>query len=99
MLESVGTIKRPTITRDANEGVIQTFDQVIASEIPCSVQPAGANIVILYAQRNVNVTTTVYFAQNVSAEANDILEVTDRDGVLHTFQVQGYRKQIFFRPC
>ncbi len=97
MLESVCTIKRPTISRDSHEGVVQTFDQIIVQDVACSVQPASANITVLYAQRNLNVNTTIFFAQNVFAEANDVIEVTDREGILHTFQVMGYRKQIFYR--
>lgn len=97
MLMSSGTLKRPTISRDANQGVKQDPFRQIALNVSCDVQPASTSIVMLYAQRNVEVSTTIFFADNIPAEVNDIFVVTDDALKDHTFLVRGFRKQIFNR--
>lgn len=96
MLESKGDLKRPTITKDSKGGTIQTFETV-STDHSCSVQPADSDVTIHYAQKNVQVNISIYFATNISPQVSDIFEVTDNDGVLHKYLVQGDSKDLLNR--
>ena len=89
MLESSCLLRRPTISRDAANGVIQDPFVIIASNLPCSVQELPTRELILYAQRNTNVTTKVYFASDPRAQINDRLDVMDRTGRTSAYLVRG----------
>jgi hypothetical protein len=89
MLESFAVLRRPNIGRDSAQGITQPSFAVIATNLPCSVQELPTNEKILYAQRNTSVTTKVYFAQDPTAQINDILDVTDRTGRTSRYLVQG----------
>lgn len=97
MLESIGTLKRPTISKDSYKGTIQTGFSTIVSDRKCSVQPASPEVATLYAQRNVSVTVSIYLSSSIGAQINDIFVVTDRDGVEHTYQVRGESKDLLNR--
>lgn len=94
ILESKCDVIRPTVTRDAYMGTEQTPDQYLYRNVICSVQPSTPTITMLFAQRQTDVDTTVYFAQNVNAQANDVLDVTHRDGSRARYLVQGMAEQV-----
>ncbi len=77
MLESSCFILRPSsITRDTAGGVVQVFT-MLSAFLPCSQQMAGPAIQTLYNQRNADVSTTIYFADDPGATANDYLIAID----------------------
>jgi hypothetical protein len=90
MMESVATVKRPTIGRDSRRGVTQDPFRVLISGLPCNSNQSSASTKEIYGQRNVTVTHTVYFAQDPGAEVNDLLVVTNqRTGVVSNLLVRG----------
>ena len=96
MMESYGTLKRPTIGRDNMQGVTQDPFVVVpgAVNIPCSVQQASARVQELYAQRNIFVTTTIYFPVDPKCEVNDRFEAVDRTGVMSIYLIRGLTAQL-----
>lgn len=97
MMRSVLTLKRPSIAQDAAGGVEQEPFRTIISNVPCDVQTAGIMVQNLYAQRNSEVSTTIYAARDTGAQANDIVEVVDQDGNTLIFLVRGSRKELVNR--
>jgi hypothetical protein len=98
MLESVATLQRPQISRDSRQGTVQTFADVPgAVNIACSVQPSSSNDRLLYGQRNVFITCTVYFTQDIGAKVNDILQVEDVNGNLRYYQIKGFNGSVNIR--
>jgi|SRR5581483_961831 len=93
MMESTCLIQRPQIGRDSSEGVTQTFVTII-SNLPCSVQQAGLNVIQLYAQRNSVVNTTIYFPQDPGAQVNDLLLATDRTGSTLYYLIKGQAQAV-----
>jgi hypothetical protein len=89
MFESVATVQRPLIGRDSAAGVTQDPFTTLARNLPCSCQQAKASVRDLYAQRNLVVTTTIYFNTDPGAEANDRIIVTDRTGTCSSYNVSG----------
>lgn len=77
-MESVLTLKRPTIGRDSRSGVTQDPFKTIISNVPCSVQEAGASVQSLFAQRSTTVNITVYTPFDIGAEVNDRIEATNK---------------------
>lgn len=76
MMDATTTLMRPTsVSRDSAQGVVQNFE-VIDSALICSEQQAGGGDKLLYAQRNVDITTTIYFIEDPGATVNDMLIVT-----------------------
>lgn len=77
MLESSCFILRPSsITRDAAQGVVQVFT-VFKTFLPCSQQMAGTPVRALYDQRNADVSTTLFFADDPETTVNDYLIAID----------------------
>ncbi len=106
MLESVGTLKRPTINRDQAGGVTQDPFKttrtappptIIVQDVPCSIQPASAHIQQIYAQQGMNVTTTIFFADDIQARPNDLFFAEDLNGNMHRFKVLGFNSNLFGR--
>lgn len=97
MLESTGTLKRSTtVTRDRSKGKVLNF-ATVEEDIPCSVQEAGANIMMAYQQRNTRVDTIVYFDRDPGAKVDDLFEVDDTAGTTHKYQVQGESQPVLKR--
>ena len=88
MLESSAVLQRPTIGRDSADGVTQTF-VTIASNLPCSVQQAGARTMEIYLQRNIEVSTEIHFDQDPGCQANDVFIITDRTNTATYYLVEG----------
>jgi hypothetical protein len=76
MMNSTATLKRPKITRDAEQGVTQDPFTTIATGLACSYQEKSSSVEDTYGQRNTVVHATLYFAQDPGCEANDRFEVT-----------------------
>lgn len=89
MLESTGSLRRPTIGRDSAQGVTQNPFVTLFENVACSVQQARTSVKELYAQRNTVVTTTVYFASDPGAQVNDLFTATDRAGTVSNYLVRG----------
>lgn len=88
MMDSKLTLQRPTTGRDANQGMTQ--DPVsILTDIPCSCQPASKSVQMIYAQRGMRVSGTIYTYQALNARPNDLIIVTRETGVTEHYQVQG----------
>ncbi len=98
MMDSTGTLKRPTITRDSHEGVDQNPFSVVISNIVCSVQPASMGITTPFGQREGDVDSVIYFTQSIGAITNDIVETNDADGNTRTFMVIGQERKVYNRP-
>lgn len=89
MLESSATVTRPTtVSRDSAQGVVQNF-VTIRTNLACSQQEASADVKLLYAQRDTRVSTTLYFDEDPTAEVNDYITVTDRNGYVTKYLVRG----------
>lgn len=71
MMDSVATLQRATIGRDANYGVTQNYNITLGSNVPCSVQEKGAMEKALYGQRNAPIPLTVYFISDPGLQIND----------------------------
>jgi hypothetical protein len=97
LLESMGTLKRPNIERDLNNGTTQETYTTLVENFPCSVQPASSSARMLYMQRNTAISAQIYVESYLGAQINDIIEVTDIDGNLHKFQVIGESPRLFQR--
>ncbi len=93
MMESSGILKRAIIGRDAQQGVTQNFVP-ISLAVPCSVQPASTGVVMLYAQRNTQVNTSVYLAQDIGAQVNDKFTTTNPAGGQKDILVRGFAQQV-----
>jgi hypothetical protein len=89
MLESLATLKRPRIGRDAAGGVTQDPFTVLFTNVPCSCQQAGSSVRTLYAQRNSFSVCTIYFARDPDAQVNDLLTITPRTGPADDYLVLG----------
>jgi hypothetical protein len=96
-LESVGNLYRPSITRDSKQGTVNSFGSPIAQNVPCSVQPASPRDQMIYGQRNVFVSATIYFVSDIGAQVNDVFQVVDQNGLTHTYLVKGFAQGINVR--
>lgn len=97
MMDSVATLVRPVIGRDARGGTTQESFEEVVCRFPCSVQQSSSRVERYYAQRNINVSTSIWVPNDVGAQVNDRIDVTDRYGVTHHFMVQGTQKGVFNR--
>lgn len=97
MLESTGSLYRPTPGRDLSQGTLQDFGEPLYQGIRCSVQPARDSIILLYAQRNAKVSAQIYLVQQILAQPSDYFKVIDRDGTVSIFQVQGMDRNLYYR--
>lgn len=89
MCRSTATLKRHTETKDATGGLIPTYSAVSGySDQPCDIQPASGRVREQYMQKQLAVTHTFYFADDMPARAGDQLVYDSR-----IFQVQGYTPQ------
>jgi hypothetical protein len=84
LLESLCvSVVRPKIGRDAAKGVTQAWPasgaNVIAQNIPCSLQQAGANVQLLYAMRQTFVNTQLFFDRDPGVQVNDFITVQSTD--------------------
>jgi hypothetical protein len=96
LMESVAlSLERPVGTQDTAGGTIQNF-ALIWKNYYCSCQQASPRIQELYAQRNVAVDTTLYFARDPQAQINDRITVKDRVAT-YTFLVTGGNQTSFGR--
>lgn len=90
MLESTAIVQKPTIGRDSASGVTQNPFVTVASNLPCSQQASGITIAILYAQRNVQNSGTIYFPSNPGVDVNYRIICTDNvSGTRTYFIAQG----------
>jgi hypothetical protein len=90
MLDSTCVIYRPSsVTRDANQGVVQVFT-VLQAGLPCSQQQAGMSKQLVYAQQNAVVNATLYFDDDPGTTANDlIVAISDFTGLTNMYLVTG----------
>ena len=93
MMESVGHLERAAIGRDAQQGVTQTWSTITPS-VPCSIQPAGPAVQLLYKQRNSEITTIVYLAQDIGAQVNDRFVYVSPGGETGTLLVLANAQQV-----
>lgn len=84
LLRSACTVKRqsnPQSAKDRSGGPVPSWVAVPnLVGVPCDVQPADAATVERFAQRNIVVHSTVFFARDIGSStlrAGDRLEVTD----------------------
>jgi hypothetical protein len=88
MLIHTVNVNRPAVTKDASGG--QVFTQnIIASSVPCCVQPVSGKMALYYAQRNLEVSHEVYFGSDPTLEMGDILIFNGRN-----LRVNDYRSLI-----
>jgi hypothetical protein len=79
------TVNRPTPTKGTSGAEKDTYSAVYSS-LPCFVQPVSASWQILYSQRKIEVTHSVYFNQALTIKTGDQLAFGTR-----TFLVKGVR--------
>lgn len=77
MLDSVATVNRPVIGKDANQGTTQAFTTVVASNLPCSYQESSSTVMDFYGQRQTVNSVTVYFPLDPQLVVNDQLVVVN----------------------
>ena len=104
MMESYGTLKRPTVGRDTAQGVTSTPFVTVAVNLPCSVSQMSASAQLLYAQRNVFISTVIYLAVDPGANVNDVFDATDRLGNVTRYLVKDIfgsdtRSRLFSMGC
>ncbi len=99
MLESTGVLKRPTIGRDSQQGVTQSPFVTVCPSVPCTVQPASQNVVMLYAQRNTEVSTSVFFDQDIQAQVNDRFDAVNPAGQTTKLLVKGFSQEVDRMIC
>lgn len=92
MMDSVATLKRPTIGRDANQGVTQDPFETIVQDEPCSVQPISGNDLMVFGQRESGIDSTIFFTSDIGAAVNDKIETTDALGDVRTFMVRAFER-------
>ena len=99
MMESIGSLQRPAIGQDSVGGTTQAYGPVTgAQNIPCSVQPATASVILVYAQREQNVSVRIFLTQDIGARVNDkFLVVDNRTGVTRRYLVQGFAQNLLQR--
>jgi len=93
MMESTGFLQRAAIGRDAQQGTTQTFSTISAT-VPCSIQPANATVQLLYKQRNSEITTIVYLAQDIGAQVNDRFIYSSPGGETGTLLILANAQQV-----
>jgi hypothetical protein len=93
MCESVGTLQRSLTGRDSQQGVTQTWFNVLCN-FPISAQQSGASRMAFYAQMSASIGTTFYTPDNIGAQANDRLKVTDRTGTITYYNVDGITQSV-----
>lgn len=107
LLESDATLYRPTVGRDKALGtsldpqvvvIGKMPHRVVMRDVPCSVQEASASVIELYKRRSVDVTATLYFADDIGARVNDRIETVDDNDNKRVFRVQGPSKPVYQRP-
>jgi hypothetical protein len=81
-------VNRPTPTKGTSGAQKNTYTTVYSS-LPCSVQPVTATWQVLYSQRHIDVTHSVFFNSNPTIQAGDQIVF----GSL-TLMVQGIRDLI-----
>ena len=90
MFDSFAVIKRASISRDAAQGVLQNYNQVILANVPCGCQQDSKTVIDVYGQRQTLVTTSLYFAQDPLCDVNDLAVVTNpQTGVVRNFLIEG----------
>ncbi len=97
MMDSVASLIRPSISRGTGKGTRQTFDNVLITDELCSVQPASSNIRLIYAQRGMDVSVTIFFTRDIGAEPSDVIDTVDDQGKSHRFLVQGFNTKVYNR--
>jgi len=93
MMESSGFLQRAAIGRDTQQGVTQTWETITPS-VPCSIQPANATVQLLYKQRNSEITTIVYLAQDIGAQVNDRFVYSSPGGETGTLLILANAQQV-----
>lgn len=61
LMTSTVSVNRPTPSKGVTGGQKDTFSTVYTG-LPCSIQPISANWQILYSQRQIETTHTIFFA-------------------------------------
>lgn len=94
MMESTGVLQRGATGRDAQGGMTQDWTDISLS-VPCSIQPANAEqVILLFKQRNSNITTIVYLAQDIGAQVNDRFIYSSPGGVTGLLKVLELAQQV-----
>ena len=87
MCRSSATLQRQAVTKDASGGMVHSYANVSGSvDLPCDIQPASGRVRDQYMQRNLAVTHTMYFPDDVTVLPGDRLTASGR-----TFLFQGKR--------
>lgn len=92
------TVQRPFWALDRAGAPTPTGWNEVAGcvNLPCSVQPADARTVMIWAQRNINVTHEVYVASPVGLREGDRLIATHpQAGASETLLVTGWYDEVF----
>ncbi len=77
MLRTTGTLQRQTSTKAGGGPVAAYADVAGAVDVPCDVQPAGADEVLRFLQKGLVVSHTVYLASDIGAVASDLFITAD----------------------
>jgi hypothetical protein len=85
LLKNKIVLSRPTITQSDNMGINSVFAPVY-TDLGASVQPANSSLQFQYAQRQINITHTIYVPVGVVVRNGDTIS----DGK-YTYQVKGWR--------
>jgi len=75
-------VQRPRYTKDDSGAGRQQFFQVSASEIPCSIQPAGGGTSYFFGERQTTNEFFVYFDTDPGIQRGDRLQ--DQDGIYYS---------------
>lgn len=82
------TLERPTISQDSSGGPVRAPFVAVLPNIAGSLQPAGSNTVLAYAQRQVRVTHQFYTARDIGAKVGYRLTIASTPP--RVFVVKGY---------
>jgi hypothetical protein len=81
---------RPFVSRDAGGGVSTTYAPILSS-VPCSIATASATEIQRFATRQIRVTHTIAFRQDVLTVGVLPGYVLEADDTGHRYRIQGIR--------
>lgn len=83
------TLERQTSTKDPSGGPLQTFRAVpAATDVPCDIQPASAQVQQRYLRNDIVVDYTVFLTADIGALSSDRL--SDSNGIKYLLVEGGY---------
>lgn len=98
LLNKVVTVRRPQVIKDQSGGAVRSFSDVDGqTSVPCSIQPVSEQERIRFASRQLLITHSVYFDQDLDLQRADVLfeEASNKTFVVLTWHNQAGRDRVW----